>query len=75
MHKLARKIVEGLMHRALEDGIKLPERFGLSALSRSPSLFGKAKSIMHETTSPDITKQRPMYYGLDSTCLSLTPSL
>ncbi|KAJ7130616.1 hypothetical protein C8R44DRAFT_872401 [Mycena epipterygia] len=59
---VAGKVVEGLMHRALSRGMKLPDIFGAgSTVARTLELIGKAGSFVCETTTTDIGKQRPLY--------------
>jgi hypothetical protein len=59
---LAGKVVEGLMHRALERGMQLPQVFGpLRTVVKTLALMGKADSFVRETASTDVASQRPLY--------------
>ncbi|KAF8208889.1 hypothetical protein K438DRAFT_1930434 [Mycena galopus ATCC 62051] len=47
-HSLAGRVVEGLMHRSLEQGTKLPAEFGACTIAKMVTLFGKAESFSSE---------------------------
>ncbi|KAJ6588781.1 hypothetical protein B0H19DRAFT_1248388 [Mycena capillaripes] len=55
---VAGKLVEGLMHRALMRGIRLPAVFGGGAGAATPELVGKSDVFTH---SGDLNAQRPLY--------------
>ncbi|KAF7324400.1 hypothetical protein MSAN_02520200 [Mycena sanguinolenta] len=56
---LAGQVVEGLMHRALEGGMKLPRVFGpVRTVVQTLTLTGNPETFVCETTPAD---QRPLY--------------
>ncbi|KAG5639971.1 hypothetical protein DXG03_002070 [Asterophora parasitica] len=55
-------VVEGLMHRALVRGMKLPEVFSPHRIvAKTLALIGEAESFQVDTATTDISQQRPLY--------------
>ncbi|KAJ7453703.1 hypothetical protein B0H11DRAFT_2070795 [Mycena galericulata] len=63
---VAEKLFEGMMHRALTRGMKLPAVFGAGTVAGTLELIDKGGSFVCGTDKTDIPKERPLYLRLES---------
>ncbi|KAJ7457914.1 hypothetical protein B0H11DRAFT_2061930 [Mycena galericulata] len=63
---VAEKLFEGMMHRALTRGMKLPAVFGSGTVAGTLELIDKGGSFVCGTDKTDIPKERPLYLQLES---------